>query len=174
MEPKTFFNQWVTICKTKNDILLENWKNLREYTSIVFNKENAIIKQIAEKLGLNSYCEYYSHDALLFDKEKDLVPNIPQNTTWVKRIRVAFEHEHNIRKAYEELSHLLITNCDLRVLVTYPEYDENDDLNYFREIALGGKIENSTSLLIIFGWREENNTIKWNGFEFKNYEWIKL
>ncbi|MBC8883343.1 hypothetical protein H9X57_07600 [Flavobacterium piscinae] len=67
---------------------------------------------------------YYSLDAILY-KEEFLVPNIKTNTFWFREIEVAFEHENNFNKnLFQEVSHLLITNSHLKVLVTYPNQNE--------------------------------------------------
>jgi hypothetical protein len=58
--------------------------------------------EIASRMSLRSYCGYYSIDAILF-AERDLVPNIPIGTTWVRR--VAFEHENDFNSGlFQEVS----------------------------------------------------------------------
>jgi len=169
----SFFTTWKEVCESQVDLLFKNWSNPRTYSSIILDMDNSVLDQISKKLCINYYREYYSLDAVFYD-ESDLVPDRPENTTWLRRIRIAFEHENNIDGIYQEISHLLITNCDLRVLVTYPNVDEKVHLKYIQDLMIGSNSSSSIPILVIFGWKEENNYILWEGYEFKQTGWILL
>src|SRR5437879_6355436 len=115
-----FFKRWVDACGQRHDVLFQDWPNQRVFTSHILSGPSPIIKDVADGLELKCYCGYYCLDAVLF-KEIDLVPDRPAGTTWLRRVRIAFEHENNFKSGlFQEVSHLLITDCDLRVLVSYP------------------------------------------------------
>jgi hypothetical protein len=181
-QAEEFFKLWVDACGQRHKILLSDWFNAPAFTAHVLNEPNAIIEDIARSLKLECYCGYYSIDAILFKKTDDRVPGIPEGTTWVRRIRVAFEHENYFDSGlFQELSHLLITDCDLRVLVSYP--DNEGDLNYQKEylrsiiagIDRSDQIEKSGAFLFIVGWHDDvKKTIEWWGHVYERTQWRKL
>jgi hypothetical protein len=93
-------------------------------------------------------------------------------------LRVAFEHENNFKGGlYQEVSHLLITNCDLRVLVTYPNDGAANpktkkEMDYLHEIIRGSRqgesISTDESFLLIFGYE---NGFAWEGYIYKQTAW---
>ena len=176
-----FFELWVDTCVQRHDTLFRDWPNSPFFTSHVFSEPNSIIEAIASRLRLRCYCGYYSIDAILF-ADGDLVPSIPVGTTWVRRIRVAFEHENDFDSGlFQEVSHLLITDCDLRVVVSYPgNRDELDSqLQYLHNIIAGtdrsDQIAETGAFLFIAGWRyEEKGTIEWEGYVYERTQWRKL
>ena len=146
-------------------------------TAHVLTEDNSIIKTIAERMRLKSYCEYYGIDAILYDGPQDCVPNAPAGTTWIRRIRVAFENENYFNSGlFQEVSHLLITDCDLRVLVSYPN-DEDElkpQLEYLHEVISGSdrshQIAKDSSFLFIV----EVGTmtcLDWRGYVYKDDAW---
>ena len=174
-----FYRVWHEIVLNRKDEMLKIWRNNSKYTSCIKGYDNSIISEIANKLELISYeKDYYSLDSILY-KIEDLTPEIGENSFWFRNIRVAFEHENDFNGGlYQEVSHLTITNCDLRVLVTYPNCGEdgvNEELNYFHEIIRGNSqsknISDDESFLIIFGYEDGFN---WDGFIFKEDSWLKI
>ncbi len=92
-------------------------------------------------------------------EQHDLVPGRKEDTYWFKEISVAFEHENNLDAGlYQEVSHLLITNSDLRILVTYPNRDPEEQLTYLHGITasteLSDDIAERQNFLIILGYQE--------------------
>ena len=176
-----FFEYWVDACVQRHDILSRDWFNSPVFTSHVFTEPNAIIQAIASRLRLRCYCGYYSIDAILFE-DGDLVPDIPVGTTWVRRIRVAFEHENDFDSGlFQEVSHLLITDCDLRVVVAYPRnpVELHRQLQYLHTIIAGtdraDQVAETAAFLFIVGWRDGvNGTIEWEGYVYDRTQWRKL
>lgn len=126
--------------------------------------------------GLDSnYCT----DAVLFS-EGDLIPERKDGTTWLRGIKVAFEHEHIYNKRlYEEISHLLIIHSDLSVLVSYPDSVVLKNLNhlrYFYELIKSspraGEFDADEKFLLIFGCRHPS--LKWKGLIYKNAGWEEI
>lgn len=171
-----FYNLWIKTVNSRKNELLDKWRSNKEYTNLIKGHDDSIISKIAENLNLLCYPhDYYSIDAIMYLPE-DLTPGINNNTFWLRDIRVAFEHENNFRGGlYQEVSHLLITSCDLRVLVTYPNDDTANELEYLHKIISGNrnaeKISNDESFLIIFGYE---NDFSWEGYVFKTNAWKKI
>ena len=176
-----FLAHWIDVCKQRHDILFGDWPRSSFFTAHVFTAPNCIIDDIAARMGLRSYCGYYSIDAVLF-ADDDLVPDRPVGTTWFRRIRIAFEHENDFYSGlFQEVSHLLITDCDLRVVVSYPgNHDDFDsELEYLHRIIAGtdrsAQIAATGAFLFIAGWRHvEYGTIEWWGYVYEHKHWRRL
>lgn len=97
-------------------------------------------------MNLNLICyprDYYSIDAVLY-REGDLVPKIKEGIYWFRQMAVAFEHENNFGGGlFQEASHLLIVNSELKVLVPYPNGDDatKHQMDYLHEIIRRTKIQ---------------------------------
>ena len=171
-----FYQAWFDTVQLRKEHLLSIWRQAKVFTSHVKGDDASIMKEVAEKLNLRCYHgDYYSIDTVLY-KEEDLVPGRPQGSYWFRDIRVAFEHENNFNSGlYQEVSHLLITNCDLKVLVTYPNDDGKSQLEYLHTIITGNRqsklISDDENFLIIFG--SENN-FGWEGYVYKNDNWKEI
>ena len=173
---KEFYSIWKDVVTINKETLLEKWRYFKDYTNEIINKDNCVVGAVANELGLSCYTRnYYSLDSVFYTKE-DLVPHIKENTHWFREIQVAFEHENSFNKnLYQEVSHLLITRCQLRVLVTYPNNNKNHILEYLHEIIKGTSFEkeiaDSESFLLILGY--ETN-FEWEGLVYKSDGWFKI
>ncbi len=173
-----FCAAWLEISHAQHDILVSNLPNSTQYTNCIFNSETSVLASISKKLDLKSYCNYYSLDAVFF-REVDYVPEIPQHLTWLRKIRIAFEHENDCNSGlFQEVSHLLITNCDLRVLVTYPNDDHKWEMDRLHKVIFGTddakKILDESSFLIIHGYKSKEEKINWEGFVYNLENWIQI
>ena len=176
-----FYKLWLDVTKTQQAKVFETFTNNPVYTSTLIYDENSIIKNIAKNLGLISYNDYYCLDVVLF-KENDLVPLIPKGQTWIRKIRIAFENENFFRSGlFQEVGHLLITNCDLRVIVSYPNGDEelDDELKRLHGIIAGVDIAKSiaqeNSFLFIVGWLDvPSKEVLFDGYVYKDEKWERL
>lgn len=171
-----FYDAWIKVVDKRKIELINVWRQNKLFTQCVIGNENSIIKEVANELDLLSYeNNYYSIDTVLY-KHEDRTPKINENTFWFRDLRVAFEHENNFSSGlYQEVSHLLITNCDLKVLVTYPNREIDNELNYLHEIIKGNRnsnlISNEESFLIIFGYEVG---FKWEGRIYKDNDWKEI
>lgn len=173
-----FFQAWLQTVHNRKDHLLGIWRQAKEFTANVKGDEASIMQEVANRLNLKCYhSDYYSLDTILY-REEDLVPDRPQGSYWFREIRVAFEHENDFKSGlYQEVSHLLITSCDLRVLVTYPntEAGANKELAYLHSIIKGNRqsksISEQESFLIIFG---TESGFLWEGYVFKEENWKRV
>ena len=173
-----FFKNWLLSVNENREILINNWRNSKNFTFSIRGEIDSVLSKVATNLNLKVYeNDYYSLDAIFYD-EKDLCPRINSNSHWFRNIRIAFEHENNFYSGlYQEISHLIITNCELKVLVTYPNDEEEgfEELKYFSEIIQGNRKEKEFSdneeILVIFGYE---NDFQWEGYIYKTNEWKKL
>lgn len=173
-----FFNAWKEISALQAGTLLCNWSNASAYTDCIFDNVDSVLMQLAKKLELEYYCNYYSIDAVFF-KEQDYVPGIAEQSTSLRKLRIAFEHENYFSSGlFQEVSHLLITNCELRVLVTYPDNNYDWEMNRLHDLILGaeGSVQISAegSFLMINGFKSPENVIHWEGSMFNSKAWISL
>lgn len=171
-----FLKVWTeTVIENKVE-LSDNWENSAQYTKLIIGSSGSILSKIASKLNLLCYeNNYYFIDAVFYHCQ-DKTPNTNENTFWFRDLRIAFEHENKFNSGlYQEISHLLLLNCDLKVLVTYPDRDVKSELNYIHEIIKGNRnsqsIDKNENFLIIFGYREN---FTWEGWIFKEKEMKKI
>jgi hypothetical protein len=169
-----FFKTWLETISIEKENLLSIWRNAKLFTPYIKDSENSILRQIAEKLNLKCFPnEYYYIDAIFY-LEEDLVPGRPEGSTWVRDIRIALEHENDFNSGlYKEVSHLLIINCDLKILITYyPQGNHEPQLEYLHSIISNSRqskyLSDSESFLLIIG--AEKGFI-WDGHVFKEDGW---
>lgn len=152
------------------------WRNAKVFTSYIKGEDSSVMDEVANRLNLLCYHnDYYSLDTILYLPE-DKTPRTKPNSFWFRDIRVAFEHENNFKSGlYQEVSHLIITQCDLRVLVTYPDEDVTNELNYLHEIISGNRqarsVSDEESFLLIFGYE---TGFEWEGFIYKIDNWKQI
>ncbi len=173
---KIFHDHWLTVVNKRKGNLLKIWRTASDFTSYIKGSEDCVLKEVSELLGLKYKNEYYSIDTVFYSEE-DLVPNIPEGSTWLKNIQIAFEHENFFNSGlYKEIAHLLIVNCRLKVLVTYyPQGDYETELDTLHTIIKTStdskKISDNESFLIIIG--DEKN-FKWDGYSYHEDDWKLL
>jgi hypothetical protein len=171
-----FFQAWVSTVENRKNHLLSIWRQALSFTAYIKGNEESVMQEVATKLGLLCYHrDYYSLDTILY-KATDLVPGLAEGAYWFKDIRVAFEHENNFnRNLYQEVAHLLITNCDLRVLVTYPNQDPSSVLDYLHGLISSNRnavaFSQDESMLLIFGYE---SGFEWEGLVYKAEGWKRL
>lgn len=178
LQAERFFKLWVDTCEKRREILLRDFSNAPSFTAHVLTERDCIIESIAKGMDLQCYSGYYSIDAILF-KEDDRVPDAPAGTTWIRRIRIAFEHENYFNSGlFQEVSHLLITDCDLRVLVSYPENEADLDfqLTYLHKVIAGSdrssQISDTSSFLFVVD--TVGKFLEWQAYIYKSDAWQKL
>jgi hypothetical protein len=178
-----FFAAWVETCGRRFETLSRDWSNGPAFTAHIMDEPESVIRAVAKRLNrdLECYCGYYCIDAILFNKG-DRVPDAPPGQTWVRGIRVAFEHENFFTSGlFQEISHLLITRCDLRVLVSYPDSDDDlaQELQRLRRVVSGSdqaeSISETRSLLFITGGRDcTTSAIQWRGHVYSHGGWEEI
>ena len=116
------------------------------------------VGELADWMGMKDFAEYYTIDhALYFSEDRVSEGDMPFGTskvkgTWLKRIRVAFEHENRLDSAggYQEIAKFMLLNADMKVLMGYADKGENYDayaMDYQR--MYGSVTTQSTPILFI-------------------------
>jgi hypothetical protein len=83
---------------------------------------------------------------------------------WLKCIKIAFEHENNLKTAYQEICHLLTTNAETKVLVTYAEKEQT--AKHAEDFCTIMKGETEQNILVIFGsYDNAKKVYDWTGYE---------
>lgn len=173
---QAFFEAWIKAVNLEKSSLLDSWFNSTAYTKLIKSEGNCIIRNVANQLGLNCYSkDYYSIDSVLYSEE-DLVPGIKAGSHWFRQIKVAFEHENNFKGGlFQEVSHLLITNAELKVLVTYPNGNTEKEMSYLHHIINTSNhcadVSRKENFLVIFGSYVD---FQWEAFIYKQEGWEKM
>lgn len=173
-----FLSIWKKICKANEKKILKNWDKAGEFTKIVLKGENSITYQIAKALKMNIKYEYYFVDAIYYSDE-DCVKENPKNKTWIQtnggiwltKFKIVFEHEnipYGKNGVYQEISHLINLNSELKVLVTYRDKEIIKEFIEDMNSIITKDVLDDTPILAIVGY-EENCNIIWNGYILKGY-----
>jgi hypothetical protein len=181
---KSFYESWLKAVEAKETELIEVWDTAEPYTEAVLGCGDSIVAAVAESHTLKHYSEYYSMDALMFDPGSDKIQDhAPNRETWLCRARVALEHENEFFSGlYKEVGHLLILDCDLRVLVTYPpEQHTGVELvlsglsSIIEQSGKSDLLSEHESFLLIFGFKlNDDPNIRWSARVFKEGQWAEL
>ncbi|HLP64755.1 hypothetical protein [Flavobacterium sp.] len=177
---KDFFQAWLNVVEQPERLatLKTIWSNYSEFTNEIITNENSVIDDISKTIGLKVYKRnYYSLDAIFYNVE-DKVPETNSNTYWFKDIEIAFEHENTYNNnLFQEVAHLLITRCNLRVLVSYPQNDKEPVSNYLHKVISSCNIANEISVkenfLFILGYHYDGKC-EWEGWIYQLNEWVKI
>lgn len=158
---KSIFKAWCNACsvKTVHDNLVRNWNSKTDYTNSIFVGES-VLYHVGRELGLNYQNNYYGLDSVFYT-EDDWVRDVGENSVWLRRIEIAFEHENNFNHSlYQEVTHLLITKCNWRVIVAYDNVDKQEPImDYLAKIA-----EDDIPILVILGDKDEKDQISWRSY----------
>ncbi|MCB9197538.1 MAG: hypothetical protein H6600_03705 [Flavobacteriales bacterium] len=170
-----FYQSWLKQVELERDELMSIWRKPKDFTEKVIRQENGILMNIAKDLQLECYnVDYYCLDSVFYLNEN--VINNNANSFYLKQIEIAFEHENFFNEnLFREVGHLLITNCKLRVLVTYPNDNEETIMERIREeidsVEIRSELERNAGFLIILGYE---NQFQWKGYLYHSKEWISL
>ncbi len=176
-----FLKAWVDTVEKNKDILLKSWRHAKTFTNLIKSNDECILKQVADSLNLKCYpYDYYFLDSVMYEDE-DMVPKIPEKNYWFRQLKVAIEHENDFKSGlYKEVSHLLLINSGLKVLITYPIYEIDEDptineMNYLHEIinktSIQHELSERESFLLIFG---SEAGFVWDAFVFKEENWKRI
>lgn len=155
-----FFNAWKNICSKNVKNLLNFWSQKKSYSAFMLYDDKSIIKEVARALSLECYSEcrygYYGIDSVLY--ENNFKISNKGSGTWLRKINIAFEHENDFNYYLdEEISRLLTSNADLKVLVTYPKQkDKERIIKYLKSLFL----DLDDEVILILG-SKNNDAIYW-------------
>jgi hypothetical protein len=165
---KEFYSAWLAAVEKKENILLEKWHTPSEFTKLIKGSERSIVSNVAEQINIEVYeQDYYSIDSIFYLK-KDLLENPFKGKYWFKKLRIAFEHENNFnRGVLEEVVHLLLLKCELRVLVIYPNdtpYELLKEISaIIQSVDQDSEVLKTQGFLIICGYY---SGFEWQGFAY--------
>ena len=116
--------------------------------------------ELARQMEMFHFREYYTIDHVLYRDEDRIAEGVlPFGTskvkgTWLKHIRVAFEHENHLDKAggFQEIAKLILFNADLKVLMGWADQGGNYETfgrEYQRIYESAKPPESATPILFI-------------------------
>ncbi|MEZ8609934.1 hypothetical protein AB6D06_22450 [Vibrio sp. 10N.239.311.G01] len=172
-----FFEHWCSVVEERDDEVNQNWCNNKAYTNFIIHSENSVVMDIAKRLGLYCYnADYYYLDSVFYD-QTDFIDDFP-NQCYLTNIRIAFEHENNFKSGlFQEVSHLLLINSQLKVVVSYPPCEESEkvELEYLHRIINSSPISKELSdkkgFLFIMGHADP---YKWVAWIYHQSAWQKI
>lgn len=177
-----FYNAWIDTCNEQKADIRAVWSEDASLTSRILYAPDSVLRSVGARLEHQCVFEYYSTDGVLY-LTGDRVPNTPAGQTWLHRFRVAFEHEIRFgRKLAEEMSHLMLLDTDLRVLVTYSPERESTLEQYLAElhslISLSDRAQrydDERSILVIIGWiNDAEGSLYWRAYSYTRNAWVVL
>lgn len=150
--------------------------NDREYTKLMLNYENGVLRSIANNFDLRYYNEYWTLDAIMY-KENDWV-YFPKEANYATNLSIAIEHENHGERSNEEMNKLSLFNAPLKVLITYPPSFEADGLlSMYSDMLKRADIFNDFSdkrrQMVIFG-NFDDEGVMWRHYVYKNGEFVKF
>lgn len=174
-----FFKAWCSVTESRKAELIMLWSGHNaEYTYLIKGSDNSIVKNVADELSLKVYeSDYYSIDSVFYE-EHDRLTDEFSSGYYFHSMRVAFEHENHFKSGlYKETSHLLLLNCELRVLVSYPDDDSvgmRESLHsVIKACRVSDQVSEEGSFLAIFGYQVDSN-LEWEGFVYRDGDWEQI
>ena len=140
---------WLAITKDSSSEYCAAFRSNKTITSYI----RSTVFELADRLSLLVQPQYNSLDYAFYSTD-DLIPKTccvgnRTDTMWLKRIRVAFIHDNKLdgkAGGLQNLSHLLLTKADAKVLVGYGKTTESYD-QY--ALAYQNRMTDSDPLLFI-------------------------
>lgn len=145
----------------------------------MLDESGSVLRKVAARLDLESHLEYYHTDAVFFSPS-DRVSVAPKEETWLHRVRVAVEHEITFgSKLFEEVSHLMLVDTDLRVLIIYsPERDSTlkKHMDVLHSVVAASDRQHlyasEGSFLSLVGWRNfAEDRVYWRPYIYAPSGW---
>ena len=186
VEPWEFrdaFHKVVNISSV-NSVLVKNWYKPGSFTK---RWEKLIYPKVAHELSLkhwrgNKSGEYWYLDAIFYRHGSKILAD--QGYDYATFLSVAVEHENNSTTSYQEMNKLSAFNASLKVLVTYPEQEEDPEQekestllrNYTKQIKSAdvyGDFVDKRRQMAVFGYKE-NDTVCWEYHLFNGAEFAPL
>ena len=168
---------YLEVVEPNTDKIISVWNNSKNFTQIMVNGNNSIIRQIADKLHLKCKTEYWSIDAVLYEKTHDQYYN--KNSIFAQYLNIAIEHENNANTAHEEINKLSLFNAPLKVLITYSNILSRTErlLGDFADIIKKADIFSDFSSLkkqlVIIGYIKRKK-LNWDFYIYKDKGFIPL
>ena len=179
-----FFKCWVINSGEIKNEIYSLWKTKKkELTKLILDPETGIINNVASYFNLKNYSYgygYYYVDSVFYMPDEDRVIFGNQDNTWLRKIRVAIEHENNFRYLFTEYCRLIITKTELKVLISYPIKGDKwkNEINELKELLADKNgiqlIKNNSFLLILAFENELKNAFTWRGFVYNKNEWEEV
>lgn len=189
---KDFFRCWVNACKQYPNSLAKIYnEDKKKYTKLILGNQNydcnilpgvvsLLNRDFNSDLMLYSYGPgYYYMDAVLYKKIDLIYPQMEH--IWLKKIRIAIEHENNPDYLFCEVAKLLTVMSELKILITYQKYSKEITFenklkqvhNIISETENASEISKNREFIVIYGYLNSGkNDFEWKGLVFSIGKWI--
>jgi len=115
--PEQFVDAFDAVVRRREKELRKLWWEPRKYTMNFLAPQVGVLPQVASDLGLKYRREIGRVDAMFY-----------QPVNGVRAVSIAVEHEQSAEGARREAWTLSLLNVPLKVLVTYPEPGDEDEV----------------------------------------------
>lgn len=171
----TFFNEFKKRVTEKD--FLDKYKNNSQFTEVVIKVINAII----EDMGYQSQNEYFRIDATGWKSRYETIEKEAKEIGMKPHLwdlKIAVEHENNVRDWTDELIKLIHIRCPLKVIIGYNYCDRRDTLEYkkleyaakwMREINVFDSNSNEDYLIILGNCCGKDKGSSYDKFDYKGY-----
>ncbi|RJQ74158.1 MAG: hypothetical protein C4519_17180 [Desulfobacteraceae bacterium] len=176
IEPEAFKAQFEAAVKVLEQRIIGTRLGSHDLTRLFVGPEG-VLELVAKRLELTPMAEYYKYDMVMF-AEKD-TEHFYEQQTYAKVLNVVVEHELKWGMSVEEMNKLTQVNAPLRVLITYPNSEEEQEViirkfeKILRYADWAGDIATSRQVLIICGGVDENRTY-WDFYTYQNTGLVKI
>lgn len=174
---RDFYSSWKDVITDRQAEVFEHWESRTAFTNFIIKSDDSVLLDISKKIGFECYNKDYYHIDAVFYKQEDLLPEFSEGC-YLANIRIAFEHENDFNSGlFQEVSHLLQVNSELKVLVSYPknsevEAQELQKLHYIiSKSRQAAEIATNEGFLIIMGHGEP---YEWKGWLYDSRGWINI
>lgn len=152
VRPEDFKTSFEKAFSRNEESLLKHWRGAQgKHTEEV----RKILPEIASDLKLQLHnSDYYYLDAVFYEAKDTTY--FPADSTYVKYVAIALEHENDVMNTQTEIIKLQLFNTPLKVLITYAgENSFNEHLQKYAKIISESDVfsdfDEKRKQLVIFG-----------------------
>lgn len=171
VSPQQFANAFHHVVSRRSGEIQDNWFKPKEYTHLLLNREDGVLNEVREQLGLMHWgAEFLRLDAAYSTQTAD----------GTHRLALVVEHENVISTTRWETRKLAYVAASLRVLITYPPSVSHDEAQLGQYCSLIEAIGAFASgqLLVVFASRnklpEPATSVVWRYYLYAGSEFVPV
>ena len=126
VSPEEFATTFDAVVRSRESRVASLWWDLPRFTRLMLAESRGILREAADNLELQYCQEYRKIDAIMCEKvdTDNFPPKQWPDYFMAEQLTVVIEHEQNVDRSQDEMNKLSTYNSPLKVLITYPDPDE--------------------------------------------------
>lgn len=182
---EAFANFWISYIQENSEII-QHWDDSTRWTKHVLHYDT-MLKRIHDEFGALAEMEYRKIDLVIYAPGKynriSYYDNSgTEDTTIPLGLMAAIEHENDYRMVFQEIRKLTELRTPLKVLITYPDENKQNETELAIRKKMAEGIEQSnhffaenpkTEYLLIMGYKEQKSA-RWKCFKYEITEIDKV